>query len=326
MKFAMHNWMRPEPIETTLERLSRFGYDGIEISGEPARYNTDDVRRLLDRYKLECWGSVTMMMPGRDLIHDDKYVRLGTIKYMKDCIGLAHALGGQFFCVVPSTVGKLKPLASPAQEWEWAVEGLKEVADFALEYGIRIGIEPLNRFETYLINRHDQALRLAEEVGRPNVGVTLDAFHINIEEVDPMAAIRAVGDKLYDFHVADNNRKPAGQGKYDWREVLNTLKEVNFQGRLTAEFVLPADRTPLARSAEKAESDMGAAEGDLKFIQEHGSGLISAAEYDQATESNITHLKAILAEKGRGQVQGGTGYRSSSFSLHIRVTRMERSS
>ena len=296
MKFAMHNWMRPEPIETTLERLSRFGYDGIEIKGEPARYDTDEVRGLLDKFNLECWGSVTIMTPGRDLVHDDKYVRLGTIRYMKDCITMAHALGGQFFCVVPSTVGKVTPLQSPAQEWEWAVEGLKEVADFALEHNVRIGIEPLNRFETYLINRHDQALLLAEEVGRPNVGVTLDAFHINIEEVDPMGAIRAVGDKLYDFHVADNNRKPAGQGSYNWHEVLRVLQEVNFQGRLTAEFVLPVDRTPLARSAERREADMDFTEADLKFIQDRGSGLITAAEYDRATESNINHLKGILSE------------------------------
>ena len=78
MKFSMHNWMRPEPIETTLDRLHRYGYDGIEILGDPAKINTDiRVRKLLDKYKLECWGSVTMMFEGRDLIHADKYVRLG---------------------------------------------------------------------------------------------------------------------------------------------------------------------------------------------------------------------------------------------------------
>jgi len=109
MKFSMHNWMRPEPLETTLERLRRFGYDGIEISGEPARYNTDDVRRLLDKYELECWGSVTIMTEGRDLVHADKYVRVGTIAYMKDCIRMIRQLNGQIFCIVPATVGKVNP-------------------------------------------------------------------------------------------------------------------------------------------------------------------------------------------------------------------------
>lgn len=291
MKHSMHNWMRPEPIETTLERLHRFGYDGIEISGEPAKYNTDEVRALLDKYELQCWGSVTMMFEGRDLLHPDGGIRRDTIAYMKDCTMLAKALGGQMFCIVPSTVGKVKPLASPAEEWQWAVEGLKEVAAFASDQGIRPGIEPLNRFETYFINRHDQALRLAEEVGN-GLSVVLDAFHINIEETDWRQAIRNVGDKLLDFHVADNNRKPCGQGRYDWREVVSTLKEINYQGHLTAEFVLTLDRTPLAIAREKHESDMEFTEADLKFIQGHGSGLISAADYDQAVSASIQHLKA----------------------------------
>lgn len=294
MKHSMHNWMRPEPIETTLARLHRFGYDSICISGEPARYDTDEVRRLLDKYEVECWGTVTMMFEGRDLIHPDKYVRLGTITYMKDCIKMAAALGGKSFCIVPSVVGKVKPLASPTEEWQWVVEGLKEVTAFAGEHGVTPGVEPLNRFETYLINRHDQALRLAEEVGN-GLRVVLDAFHLNIEEVEPLQAIRNVGDKLLDFHVADNNRQPAGQGKYDWTEVINTLREVNYQGYLTAEFVLPLDRTPLATLNEKRESDIEVTEADLKFIRDHGSGLITAAEYDRATEASIKHLKSVGA-------------------------------
>jgi D-psicose/D-tagatose/L-ribulose 3-epimerase len=277
MKQSMHNWMRPEPLETTLERLHRFGYDSIEIMGEPGRYETDDVRRLLDKYQIECWGTVTIMTEGRDLVHPDQAIRSETVAYMKDCIKMARALGGKMFCIVPSTVGKVKPIASPDEEWKWAVESLREVAAFSSENGIIPGVEPLNRFETYLINRHDQALLLADEVGH-GLQVVLDCFHINIEEVDPMQAIRNVGSRLLDFHIADNNRKPAGEGKYDWREVIETLKEVNYQGHLTAEFVLPIDRTPVAIQREKLESDMSFTEADLKFIGNLRSGLISAAE------------------------------------------------
>jgi sugar phosphate isomerase/epimerase len=294
MKHSMHNWMRPEPIETTLERLQRLGYDSIEISGEPARYNWEEVRALLDKYEIECWGGVTLMFEGRDLLHPDKYVRLGTVAYMKDCIRMIKALRGEMFCIVPSVVGKVKPLASPAEEWRWAVEGLQEVAAFAGEHGIKAGIEPLNRFETYFINRHDQALLLTEEVGN-DLRVVLDAFHINIEEADWKQAIRSTGSRLLDFHVADNNRKPCGQGRYDWAEVINTLKEIDYQGPLTAEFVLTIDRTPLAVSGEKRESDMEFTAAELKFIQDMGSGLISAADYDKAVEANIKHLKSVGA-------------------------------
>jgi len=286
--------MRPEPIETTLERLHRFGYNSIEICGEPARYDTDEVRALMENYGIECWGTVTIMTEGRDLVHPDRYVRIGTITYMKDCIKMAKALNGQMFCIVPSTVGKVKPLASPSEEWRWVVDGLKEVAAFAADHGITPGIEPLNRFETYLINRHDQALQLAEEVGN-GLKVVLDAFHINIEEVDPLQAIRKVGPQLLDFHVADNNRKPAGQGKYNWGEVIDTLKSINYQGHLSAEFVLTIDRTPLAVRDEKPESDMELTAAHMKFIQYLGSGLINAADYDRAVEANIEHLKSVGA-------------------------------
>lgn len=293
MKHSMHNWMRPEPIEVTLERLHRFGYDGIEISGEPARYDTDEVRKLMDRYQLECWGSVTMMFEGRDLVHPDGAIRRESVQYIKDSLDMTKRLGGRIFCIVPSTVGKTRPLASIAQEWAWAVEGLKEVTEYAGELGIVPGIEPLNRFETYFINRHDQALLLCEEVGN-NLGVVLDAFHINIEEADPIQAIRNVGSKLVDFHVADNNRRPAGKGHFDWARIVGALREIGYQGHLTAEFVLTLDRTPIALMSEKRESDMTINEADLKFINDMGSGLISGADYDRAVETSIATLKSHL--------------------------------
>ena len=80
LKVSMHNWMRPEPIETTIKRLGRSGYNGIEISGEPATYDKDEVKRLLDENGVECWGSVTLMTGGRDLVHEDHYVRLASVQ------------------------------------------------------------------------------------------------------------------------------------------------------------------------------------------------------------------------------------------------------
>ena len=113
LKVSMHNWMRPEPIETTITRLGRSGYDGIEISGEPALYDADQVKRLLDEQNLECWGSVTLMTGGRDLVHEDYYVRMASVQYVKDTLSLVASLGGKILTVVPSTVGKVVPMASP---------------------------------------------------------------------------------------------------------------------------------------------------------------------------------------------------------------------
>src|SRR4051794_41957944 len=91
---SMHNWMRPEPIDRTIDRLGQLGYDGIEISGEPAQHDVARVRELLDAHGIECWGAVTLMTGGRDLLHEDRYVRLGSGAYVKGCPAPGCAPGG----------------------------------------------------------------------------------------------------------------------------------------------------------------------------------------------------------------------------------------
>jgi sugar phosphate isomerase/epimerase len=142
-----------------------------------------------------------------------------------------------------------------------------------------MAIEPLNRFETYFINRADQALAMADAVG-PTCGVCLDAFHMNIEETDFLAAIRRTGRRIYDFHVADNNRLAPGQGALDWKAIVQTLKSVGYDGALTAEFVAPIDRTPVTPYPNQLETNaVNINPEQLKFIQDHGSSLLSEEFY-----------------------------------------------
>jgi D-psicose/D-tagatose/L-ribulose 3-epimerase len=295
LKVAMHNWMRPEPIETTITRLGRSGYNGIEISGEPAVYDADHVKGLLDAEGLECWGSVTLMTGGRDLVHEDHYVRLASVQYVKDCLTLAASMGGRILTVVPSTVGKVVPMASPEDEWQWAVDGLKECQAHAEQVGVRIGIEPLNRFETYFINRADQAVALAQDVGG-NCGVSLDIFHMNIEEADWAQAIRDTGSYLVDFHVADNNRMPCGEGAIDWEALVGELVGIGYDDYLTVEFVSTVDRTPLSQRQDIADaSEAGASQGMEQFLRDHGTGAVPEHYYDQYVQDSIDRLREALA-------------------------------
>lgn len=292
MYLAMHNWMRQEPVEVTLERLARCGYESIEISGEPTRYDTKEIRGQMERLGLRCWGAVTMMTAGRDLISEDPYVRYGTKQYFKDCVKMIHELGGEIFCVVPSMIGKLEPMASPEEEWEWAVDGLREVVAEAQPLNVRVGIESVNRFETYFINRHDQALALAHDVGG-NCGVVLDTFHLNIEESDPLAAVRAVGGDLVDVHVADNNRYPPGQGSWDWPALIGALQGIGYNGALSAEFVMPVDRSPLAAAMDvQEEADLTI--GMANFIRGHGSATFNDDYYTQLVRETAEFLLPIL--------------------------------
>jgi D-psicose/D-tagatose/L-ribulose 3-epimerase len=294
MKVAMHNWMRPEPIETTISRLARCGYDGIEISGEPALIDADHVRNVLEAHGIACWGTVTLMTGGRDLIHEDHYVRLASVQYVKDCLSLAASLGGKILTVVPSTVGKVVPMASPEEEWEWAVEGLRDCQEHAELVGVRMGLEPLNRFETYFLNRADQAVALAEEVGG-DCGVTLDIFHMNIEEADWAQAIRDTGEHLVDFHVADNNRLPCGQGAIDWDALVGELRAIGYDDYLTVEFVVPVDRTPLSTRQEIADAaTAGASQGMEQFLRDHGTGALPEHYYDAYVQESIDRLRAAV--------------------------------
>src|SRR5215471_18100802 len=197
MRVAMHNWMRAEPIEITIARLGRCGYDAIEISGEPERYDTKHVRTLMSDAGITCWGSVTLMLADRDLLAKDEAQRAASVQYVKDCITMTKELGGEEITIVPSTVGKVKPQGAPEEEWGWAVQSLKQCYEHGKKEGIRLALEALNRFETYFLCRHDQALLLAEAVG-PGCGICLDVFHMNIEEKDMYDAIRKAGPKLAD--------------------------------------------------------------------------------------------------------------------------------
>ncbi|MEM7032522.1 MAG: sugar phosphate isomerase/epimerase family protein [Chloroflexota bacterium] len=298
MFLSMHNWMRAEPIEITIRRLAKCGYHSIEIEGEPEKYDTKTVRKMLKEHNLFCFGSVSLMFEGRDLIHADEAVRASTVQYLKDCITMVEELEGREMTIVPSQVGKVSAMASEEEEWGWAVEGLKEVYAHSEKAGVVLGLEPLNRFETNFLNRHDQALMLAEAVG-PNCGICLDAFHINIEEVDLHQAILNSRERLVAFHVADNNRMACGQGDYDWTRLVSTLAAAGYNDALTVEFVAPLDRTP-ANPYKDATADAEAelTPEQLKFIEDHASGVLSDEFYSWLVEVSADTLREAMRNVG----------------------------
>ena len=123
----------------------------------------------------------------------------------------------------------------------------------------------------------------------------LDAFHINIEEADPLGAIREAGDRLVDFHVADNNRMACGMGSWDWAGLVETLKEVGYDGALTVEFVAPIDRTPANEYPDAIETNpVDITPEELKFIQDHGSSLLSEAFYTFLVEKTAETLLLLI--------------------------------
>ena len=223
MHLSIHNWMKAEPIEATIQRLVKYGYQSLEIQGEPYKYAPDQIRTLLEDHGTRCWGSVTLMLDDRNLLAKDPDQREKSVTYVKDCIKMVSDLGGKVISVVPATVGKIVPDSTPEMEWDWCVAAMKEINSYARNHRVKIGIEPINRFETYFINRGAQALALAEAVG-PDCGVCLDIFHMNIEEDDPIDTIHAARGRLVNFHVADNNRMGCGMGSLDWPAIIQASR------------------------------------------------------------------------------------------------------
>jgi len=294
MELSIHNWMRAESIETTIRRISAMGYEKIEIQGTPEAYDTTYVGQLLKDHNMSCWGSVTLMLEDRNLLAKNKEQRAKSVQYVKDVVTMVKELDGKMVSVVPATVGKIIPDGRPEEEWEWAVEGMKEIYAYAERVGILIGIEPINRFETYFINRGDQALALAEAVG-PNCGVCLDSFHMNIEEEDMFDAMLRAKGRLVGFHVADNNRMAPGMGRLDWQRIVETLKAIGYNEVLSVEFCPPLDRTPANPFPDSIEMNPeGLSPEAKKFLEDHGSSAVTEAFYAMLTRKSVETLRPLI--------------------------------
>jgi sugar phosphate isomerase/epimerase len=290
----MHNWMRAEPIEVTVARLAKYGYESIEISGEPYTYDAKHVRGVLQEHGIRCWGSVTLMLGERNLVAKDLAQREKSVQYVKDCVTMVKELDGYEMTIVPATVGKIVPDGTPEEEWEWAVGSMKEIYDHALKEGVKLAVEPINRFETYFCSRAAQAIALAKATG-PECGVCLDAFHLNIEEDDPYESIISAKGLLVDFHVADTNRFACGQGHWDWLKLVGTLKTIGYDGALTVEFVAPIDRTPANPYPDAIEtSPVDISPEQKKFIEEHGSSLLTEEFYSWQVKTCADTLLPLL--------------------------------
>src|SRR5690606_37256139 len=288
MHLSTHNWMRAEPLAKTLARIKKYGYESIELSGEPEQYKTGETRALLKEHGIRCWGAVTLTLGERNLAARDEGQRARSVDYVKSVITMVSELEGEIITLVPATVGKVVPDGTEEEEWKWVVDATRECFSHARKVGVRIAVEPLNRFETYLFNRGEQALALADAVS-PECGVCLDTYHLHMEEFDVEEAIRKGGKRLFDFHVADNNRFAAGLGTIDWKKIVGILKDIRKYVSLTNEYVAPIYRTPANRYTDMEERNpVAISQGQLKITQDHGSSLL--------TEKTYTDQMRITAE------------------------------
>ena len=235
-----------EPIEKSIRRVAKYGYDGIELVGEPSQHDVPEVRRLLDSEGIVA-SSICSIFFGeeRDLVNIDPALRRKGIDYAKSIVDFAAAVGAPTINLAPSPVGKIAPLGSKEEEWDLALDSLTEIATYGEKAGVRTCLEPWNRYETYFINRLDQALDLAKAVNHANLGVMGDSFHMNIEDKAIAENYRAAGKHLFHVHFADSQRAAPGAGHLDFHPIVQALIDIDYQGYIAFE-LLPAAADPFA--------------------------------------------------------------------------------
>jgi sugar phosphate isomerase/epimerase len=232
-----------EPFAQQVERLVRYGYDGIELIGEPDWYDLGEVKRRTQDAGLAVSSICSLFDPSRDLCHPDAAQRQAAMEYVRRIADMAAEVGAATILVTPTSWGKPSPLAPREQEWAWAVENIRKAGEYAASVGVDVTIEAWNRYETYFLNRLDQCVEILEATGLENAGVHGDVFHMNIEEVSIADAYRRAGKNLNHTHIADSNRAAPGTGHIDFRPIVKALHEIDYQGYVCFE-LLPATSDP----------------------------------------------------------------------------------
>ncbi len=243
------------------------GFDTVEIAVEdPALIDGEAVKIALAKYNLKA-VVCGAFGPTRDLTNDDPAIHENCFRYIADCLDLCALWDTKFFAgPMYSAVGKARMLPPDQRKAEWnlAVSNLRKVCDMAQQRGLEIALEPLNRFESDLVNTAWDVVRLVDEIDHPAAKIILDGFHMNIEEPNIEEAIKLAGDKLIHVQVAENYRGTPGTGQTNWAVYRRGLEAIGYQGTVSIESFTPDNKElaqavciwhPLAQSQDKFASE-----------------------------------------------------------------------
>lgn len=227
-----------------LKKTKQLGFDFIELLVPEPEDDLDplEVRRICEGEGLEVVLAARVNLQ-RSIASEDAANRRGGLDYLKFCVEAADKLGAKIiggplygeplvFAGRPPYPWTADQIATRAQR---TIDGLAEVAPLAASAGQVFGLEPLNRFETDIVNTTSQAIEIVDAVDNPGLGVMLDTFHMNMEERSIPDAIRAAGDRLVHFQANENHRGFPGTGNMDWTAIMRALHQVGYAGPVSLE-------------------------------------------------------------------------------------------
>jgi D-psicose/D-tagatose/L-ribulose 3-epimerase len=219
-----------------VEHVKELGLDALEVPlMEPEKVDAAAVRERAEACGLELMSSLALPA-GADPAHEDPKYRRRGLEMLVRCIELTAEMGGTLLCgVVYAAIGRLIDRRPEKDDYLRAAEVLKDAAQYARTCGVTIGVEAINRYETFLVNTAGQALELCALVDEPNVGVHLDAYHMNIEEDDFYTATLTAVPRLVHFHLSESNRGIPGRGTVDWDAIMRALADGGYSGHVGLE-------------------------------------------------------------------------------------------
>ncbi len=279
MKFGMNMLLWTDRLEDAhlpvLSELKSLGYDGVELpifEADPDYFAAWG--KKLDDLGLER-TAVTVRTADDDPISPDANVRKAAVAANRLTLECCQAAGVKLLCgPYHSALGEFSGAGPTDEEWQRAVEVMRETADYAKQCDVMLGLEYLNRFECYLLNSAADTLRFVREVKHPNCKLMYDTFHSHIEEKDTAASIRTAAPEMIHVHISENDRSTPGAGQVKWDITFDTLREVSYDGWLMIEafgLALPALAAATKIWRRMFESELQLARDGLNFMKSQWS-------------------------------------------------------
>jgi sugar phosphate isomerase/epimerase len=228
-----------DKLENSIRKVAQLGYDGVELALlDSNQVNLPEINSLLREYRLE----LPVISTGQVfadarlwLTHPDSAIRQRTVERLKSLIDLASEFGAMV------NIGRVRgplDLLDPKASEERFIEGIRKCGDYGRTRGVKIILEPVNRYEINFINSVAEGMELLKRIAHPQIFLMPDLFHMNIEDASIGGSLKAAKDAIAYVHFADSNRWSPGDGHLDFPGVISTLKEIGYQGFATLE-ILP---------------------------------------------------------------------------------------
>ncbi len=223
--------------EPVFKEISELGYDGVELLvKDPVTLEAGKIKKLAEKYNLSIPAigtGPTYTAYGLSLSSSSRTVREKAIERIREYIKIGKKLNSKV--IIGSVKGRPKDHKCGMKNLK---SSLNKCVEYAEEMGTSILIEPLNRYESTIINTLEEAIELKDEIGSEKIGVLADTFHMNIEERSIYESIIKADGHLEHIHFADSNRQAPGEGHLDFKQIMAALKKVNYHSFISAE-ILP---------------------------------------------------------------------------------------